>query len=274
MAVTYAVDIANGALGRLGQADISTLTDSTRDAVVCNKYYTQNRDVCLGYVNWVTATQKVALVRAGRIAITGITKATPPVVSCAGHQFVVGDLVTIEGVVGMTQVNYGMFTVQAVSGSATLTLYDVEGAAIPGLGYSTYSSGGYVYRHPGNDWGYLYDLPSDCIRPLAVLDETWGEGGDEGYDWKQERSWVYTNVAYAAIKYLKKNTDPTSWDDDMVELMESRLAWLIAPRITSDNSLKQQLAQEWTSAAVRAKMNNSQKERMVTPPSTLWVNAK
>jgi hypothetical protein len=274
VAVTYAVDIANGALGRLGQPDISTLADTTRDAVVCNKYYTQNRDVCLGYVNWVTATQKVALVRAGKVAISNITKATPPVVTCSGHIYAVGDLVTIEGVVGMTQVNYGMFTVQAVSGSATITLYDVEGSAVAGLGFSSYTSGGYVYRHPGNDWGYLYDLPSDCIRPLALMDKNWGEGGDQGYPWKMERSWVYTNLAYASVKYLKKNTDPTSWDDDMVELMESRLAWVIAPRITSDTSLTAQLGQEFSAAAIRAKMNNSQKERQVTPPSLLWTNAK
>jgi hypothetical protein len=269
---TYAVDIANGALGRLGQPAISTLADTTRDAVICNTFYEPNRDVCLAMVNWVSCTQKVALARAGKKTITGITKATPPVVTCAGHQYAVGDLVTIEDVVGMTQLNYGMFTVQAVSGSTTITLYDVEGAAIPGLTYTSYSSGGYVYRHPGFDWGYMYDLPTDCIRPIAVMDEYQHE--DPAYDWKQERTWVYANHPYAALKYLKKNTDPSVWDADLTELMEARLAWQIAPRISSDASLKQQLAQEWTMLAVRAKMNNQSTMKQVQQPSVLWTNSK
>jgi hypothetical protein len=269
---TYAVDIANAALGRLGQPAISTLTDTTRDAVVCNTYYQPNRDVCLAMVNWVSCTQKVAMTRAGKIAITGITKATPPIVSCAGHQYVVGDIVTIEGVLGMVQVNYGQFTVQAVSGSATITLYDMEGAAIPGLGYSSWTSGGYVYRHPGFDWAFVYDQPTDCIRPLAVMDENFGEHDE--YTWMKERTWVYCNMEYAALKYLKKQTDPSLWDDDLTELIEARLAWMIAPRISQDASIKQTLYAEWQTAYARARINNTAGQRQVTVPSTLWTNAR
>ncbi len=269
---TYAVDIANAALGRLGQPAITTLTDTTRDAVVCNTYYQPNRDVCLAMVNWVSCTQKIALIRAGKVAITGISQATPPIVSCAGHQYVVGDIVTIEGVVGMTQVNNGQFTVQAVSGSATITLYDMEGVAIPGLGYGAWTSGGYVYRDPGHDWNYIYDLPTDCIRPMAVMDENFGES--DSYKWKKERTWVYTDVQYAALKYLKKQTDPALWDDDMVELIEARLAWMIAPRISQDQSIKQSMYSEWQMAYGRARINNTLGERQVTPPSPLWTNAR
>ena len=267
-----AVDIANSALGRLGQQAITTLADSIRDATVCNLFYETNRDACLAMVNWTTLVQKVALARAGKIAITGITQATPPVVSCAGHQFVVNDVVTIEDVVGMTALNYGMFTVQAVSGSSTLTLYDLEGVKVPGAGYAAYSSGGYVYRSPGNDWQYIYELPTDCIRPLAVMDETQGES--DLYTWKKERTWIYTDVQYASLKYLKKNTDPDSWDDDMVDLMEARLAWMICPRVSQDVSLRNSVYGEWQIALGRARINNTVAERQTQPPSTLWTSYK
>jgi hypothetical protein len=269
---TYAVEIANGALGRLGQPAITTLADTTRDGVVCNLFYGPNRDACMAMTNWVSLTQKVALTRAGKVAITGITRATPPIVSCAGHIFAVGDLVTIEDVVGMTEVNYGMFTVQSVSGSATITLYDVEGAAIPGLGYSTYGSGGYVYRHPGNDWAFMYDLPTDCIRPICLMDENFGES--DSYAWKKERTWIYANISYAALKYLKDNTDPTAWDSDLTELIESRLAWMISPRVSQDVSLRNSLYMEWQAVFARAKINNSAGQKQVQPPSALWTSAR
>lgn len=269
---TYAVDIANGALGRLGQPAITTLTASVRDAIVCNTYYQPNRDVCLAMVNWTVLTQKVHLTRAAKIAITGITQATPPVVTTTStHTLVVGDLVTVESVGGAINLNGGMFVVQAYT-SVTMTLYDTEGVAIPALGYPAYTSGGYAYRHPGNDWDYIYDLPSDCIRPITVMDDNFGES--DTYKWTAERTWVYTDVQYAALKYLKKNTDPTSWDDDMVEMMEARLAWLIAPRVTQDQSVKASMLMEWQMAFARARINNTVKKAQVQPPSTLWTSVR
>jgi hypothetical protein len=223
-------------------------------------------------LNWVVLTHKVALERSAKVAITGITQTTPPVITCSGHIYVAGDLVTIEDVVGMTQLNNGMFTVQAVSGSATITIYDLKGSAIPGLGYSGYSSGGYVYRSPGNDWNFIYDIPSDCIRPISVIDEAWGE--NDSYSWKKEKTWVYTNVSYAALKYLRKVTTVTQWNDELVELMAARLAWLIAPRITQDTSIHQSLLTEWQMAYTRAKISNSADQRQVQPPSTLWTSIR
>ena len=45
------------------------------------------------------------------MAITGITNANPAVVSVSNHGLVDGDVVQINGVVGMTEVNGGVFIV-------------------------------------------------------------------------------------------------------------------------------------------------------------------
>lgn len=70
------------------------------------------------------------------IAITGITKAAPPVVTAAGHGLVDGDVIKITGVVGMTEVNNEVYIVDQLS-SSTFALVDVDAT-----GYGTYVSGG------------------------------------------------------------------------------------------------------------------------------------
>lgn len=50
-------------------------------------------------------------------AITGITQASPAVVTAAGHGLAVGDLAYVEGVAGMLELNGGVYLVTAVSGN-------------------------------------------------------------------------------------------------------------------------------------------------------------
>jgi hypothetical protein len=68
-------------------------------------------------------------------AITGISKANPAVVT-ATNTLANGDVVQINGVVGMTEVNGLTFVVSGVSGSS----FKLTG--IDSTGYTTYSSGG------------------------------------------------------------------------------------------------------------------------------------
>lgn len=74
-------------------------------------------------------------------AITGITKANPAVVTYSGaDNYVNGDSIYIENVLGMTQVNGREFTVANVNtGSNTFELSGVDSTA-----YTTYVSGGEV----------------------------------------------------------------------------------------------------------------------------------
>ena len=74
-------------------------------------------------------------------AITGITKANPAVVTYSGSDtYANGDMVWIDGVVGMTEVNGREFTVANVNtGSNTFELSGVNST-----GYTTYTSGGTV----------------------------------------------------------------------------------------------------------------------------------
>ena len=80
------------------------------------------------------------------LTITGITRASPAEVSVSGsHGLVDGDLVTITGAVGMTQINNGTYYIKS-TGAGTFALY-TDKTLIPELDsitWTTWSSGGTV----------------------------------------------------------------------------------------------------------------------------------
>lgn len=80
-----------------------------------------------------------------KATITGITAANPPVVTAVAHGFDTGDIVTIYGVVGMTEVNYRDFRITKITDD-TFMLMDFVAANITGAGFTAYTSGGYAHH--------------------------------------------------------------------------------------------------------------------------------
>lgn len=77
--------------------------------------------------------------------ITGITQASPGVVTSAAHGYSNGDEVYIDGVVGMTELN-GRYFIVANKAANTFELTDVFGNNIDTSGYTAYSSGGSINK--------------------------------------------------------------------------------------------------------------------------------
>lgn len=74
-------------------------------------------------------------------SITGVTQANPGVVTSAAHGYANGQTIKITGVIGMTQLNNGVFVVRNVT-TNTFTLEDGWGAAVDTTAYTAYASGG------------------------------------------------------------------------------------------------------------------------------------
>lgn len=93
--------------------------------------------------------------------ITNITQANPAFVTSAAHGFSNGDIVTIETVIGMTQVNNAYFIIANVSTNA-FSLKDLFGNAVNSTTYGAYVSGGTVSK--------IYIVPSPYAQAdLATL---------------------------------------------------------------------------------------------------------
>lgn len=75
------------------------------------------------------------------VAISGITQASPGVITSATHNLVSGDKVEIKNVVGMTQLNNKIWTAEVLS-STTLSLKDATSTAVDTTTYTAYASGG------------------------------------------------------------------------------------------------------------------------------------
>jgi hypothetical protein len=78
---------------------------------------------------------------AKQATITGATAADPVVVTATGHSFLDGETVYISGVVGMTELNGGYYTV-ANKAVNTFELTDMAGTDIDGTSFTAYDSGG------------------------------------------------------------------------------------------------------------------------------------
>ena len=99
------------------------------------------------------------------VTITGITTATPAVVTAASHGLVYGDRVVITKVVGTIgpEVNNQTFVVDVLS-SSTFGLYDVYGLPITTVG--SYTSGGQLTK-TGPELG-IVDNPPSYIYTLGT----------------------------------------------------------------------------------------------------------
>ena len=78
-------------------------------------------------------------------AITAVTQANPGVVTSTAHGRAVDDPVYIEGVVGMTELNFGELLVNTVPTADTLTLKTLDGVALDTTLFGAYVSGGTLY---------------------------------------------------------------------------------------------------------------------------------
>jgi hypothetical protein len=80
------------------------------------------------------------------IVITAVTKANPAVVTATGHGLTDGDVVKITEVVGMTELNDGVFIADVIDAN-TFRLFDVDSSA-----YGTYTSGGVANKATMSNW--------------------------------------------------------------------------------------------------------------------------
>jgi len=99
--------------------------------------------------------------------ITGVTQANPAVVSYTGGTGLrEGDAITINDVVGMTELNGNNYLVSNLdTGAGTFELQNTSGVDIDSTGYTAYSSGGEVDLNY-----YVYDvLKTKLTAALAAL---------------------------------------------------------------------------------------------------------
>lgn len=113
--------------------------------------------------NYIRFLQGGQYVLSGSTAITGITRASPGVVTAVGHGLVAGQWVMLSGIVGMTALNGRTFEVRSPTAN-TFQLYSVpDGQPFDTSALSAWTSGGIV------EWVYEITSPfnSNDLAGLA-----------------------------------------------------------------------------------------------------------
>jgi len=142
----YFVDYRGGASSRTGTQFVGQVKDSTTPNRLIPFQFNTQQTYALVFGN-----QSLRFVTNGGYvlepitAISGITQASPGVVTDNAHGYSNGDLVFLSGIVGMTQLNqrYAIITNATTN---TYTLTDMYGAPINTVAYGGYLSGGSAAR--------------------------------------------------------------------------------------------------------------------------------
>jgi hypothetical protein len=252
MAITTAVQVANLAMRRIGEAELTSITSPTTPTEeLVSDIYEIERDILLGGPQiesgnevvgpheWTFAKRHLQLdLGPGYVTnegeeqtITGITNANPAVVTLsAAPTFDDYFNVLITDVAGMTQINNRV--VRAVSinvGAKTFACYGVDSSD-----WDAYTSGGSVIRYEVLDaysGGWSYKVPADCLRPIRLenRDARWeiigsvARGGtSEGY------GRLLTDHEDAKLIYIAYVTDVTTMSFEFIKTWAAKLAYEVS----------------------------------------------
>lgn len=117
------------------------------------------------------------------------------------------------------------------------------------------------------DWGYayFYALPTDLLRYIDNSND------DEV---RIEENKLATDATSMEIRYIAKNTDPSTYSASFVEAFASALAAELAFPITESRTLAADAAQKAMSALSSAKSEDAQEGTPEDPKCDEWINAR
>lgn len=170
----FFVDYRGGASSRPGTSFVGQCKDSTTPNRLIPFQFNTLQSYALVFGNLtMRVVMSGAYVLEPTTAITGISQASPGVVTDPAHSYSNGDLLFLGNIVGMTQLNQRYATVANVT-TNTYTLVDMYGVPINTTGYGAYVSGGTAGRvftlttpYAGSDLALLKYTQSADVMTLV-----------------------------------------------------------------------------------------------------------
>lgn len=269
---SYDYEIVNLALVRLGSVRITSLSDGSRNANEANAIYSMVRDEVLRSHPWKFATRRASLELKVEnvLTITGITEANPGVLTYTGTDPADGDQYLIESIVGMTELNDTTVMIHDVStGGNTFKLYDMEGNPINTTTYTAWSSGGTCTEVVplSDEFSYLYVLPSDCLRVIAIND-------DRDIEFEIDENGLMCNEDEVEALYIKQITDVTKFSPDFVDTLAWRLAQDLAIVVTGSIEKMKAAAIMLEKTMARATAHDASEKRTDYPTFSRYKSAR
>jgi hypothetical protein len=226
--------------------DVSTITStSKKEEILCNVVYDTCRKAVLEDHNWQFAKKHQPLTldlgtaesdynSTGAKTISGATAADPVVITAASHGFLNGWLVRLYDIVGMTQLN-GMVVRVANKDANTFECYGLAGTK-----FTAYGSGGKAIRYEAiTDYanGYVYRVPADMLRPVAVMGAPQFEVVGAGDDRR-----ILCTVDDAVLEYIADISTVSSMPNHFARCWAARIAMELANPLQKKNAAMKDMA--------------------------------
>lgn len=145
----FFVDYRGGATSRSGSELVGELPFPDSDNKLVEFEFNQavgNNYIIEFGLGYIRFAQDGGYVLEGDKVITGVTNATPPVVTAVAHSYVIGDQVFIDGIVGMDRLLQRYYRVSATPSANTFEIEGPSGDVLDTTTFGTYSSGGTASR--------------------------------------------------------------------------------------------------------------------------------
>lgn len=235
--------------------DVGTITStSKKEEILCNVVYDTCRKAVLEDHNWQFAKKHQELSLSDGTAdadynttaniktITGATAADPVVITAASHGFLNGWLVRLYDITGMTELNEMVVRV-ANNDTNTFECYGLNGS-----NFTAYASGGKAVRYEAiSDYqnGYVYRVPADMLRPVAIVGKAQFEVVGAGDD----RRILCTDSA-PVLEYISDYTTTANMPNHFARCWAARIAMELANPLQKKNSAMKDMA-AWYSQVLR-----------------------
>lgn len=120
----------------------------------------------------------------------------------------------------------------------------------------------YIY-----DYTNVFQLPSDCLRVLGVSieDDTWEE---------IEGRRIACDSSVLKVKYIKKITDVTKYDDNFCEVLAWEVAEDIVYALTKSTAQLQEVKKGKTNAIREARSFDAQVGSVKAVEASSWLNSR
>lgn len=244
-------------------SSVTTVTStSTKEEVLCNVVYDTCRKAVLEDHNWQFAKkfQELSLDDGTEQSdynttdnvktITGATAADPVVITAASHGFSDGWLVKIYDIVGMTELN-GLIVRVASQDTNTFECYGLNGS-----NFTAYTSGGKAVRYEAvSDYanGYVYRVPADMLRPVAVMGAPQFEVVGAGDDRR-----ILSTASGAVLEYIADVTVVSSMPNHFARCWAARISMELANPLQKKNAAMKDMAAWYSQVLSETKKSDAQ----------------
>lgn len=107
---------------------------------------------------------------------------------------------------------------------------------------------------PAFGWGFQFSMPADCTKVISV-----GQYGQED-EYRIEGRKILMSANTCRLRYVFKNTNEETWDDELVYAMTVGMKAILAYAVTQTSQLRDSLTNEFEALLKLARASNAQDE--------------